>query len=145
MSDEEFLASFESAELPFSDWTHRAHLKVAYGYLTRHPFEEALDRMRKGVQAYNAAHGVETTPTTGYHETLTVAWLRLVRSALDQFGPAASADEFFDQQTQLAEKRAILLFYSRDLIMSEEARHGFVEADLAPLPGHRGATETGTN
>ena len=134
MNDDEHLRRFEDQSLPREVWHHRAHLKVAYLYLTRFPFEEALQKMRMGVKAYNAATGIVDTPTGGYHETMTQAWLQLVHTTLCQFGPAVSADAFFDAQTQLNEKRTLLLFYSRARIMSPEARVTFVLPDLAPLP-----------
>ena len=64
MEDAEFLSRFEGVRLPFEQWTHRAHVKVAYLYLRRHPFEEALDRMRLGIRAFNAVHRVEEGPTS---------------------------------------------------------------------------------
>ena len=134
MDDEEHLRRFEDHSLPHAQWTHRAHLKVAYLYLLRRPYPEALERMRTGIQAYNAAHGIQDTPTGGYHETLTQVWLQLVHTALRQFGPAESADAFFDAQTQLSDKRTPLLFYSRERLMSAEAKRMFMEPDLAPLP-----------
>ena len=131
MKDEEHLRRFEDHSLPKEQWTHRAHLKVAYLYLLQLTFAEALERLRKGIKAYNAA---QDTPTGGYHETMTQIWLRLVYTALRQFGPAESADAFFDAQTQLRDKHTPLLFYSRELIMSPEAKRSFVAPDLAPLP-----------
>jgi hypothetical protein len=35
LSDEEFLQQFETCTYPYAHWTHRAHLRVAYCYLTR--------------------------------------------------------------------------------------------------------------
>jgi len=134
MNDDEHLRRFEDQSLPREVWHHRAHLKVAYLYLTRFSFEEALRKMRAGVKAYNAANGIADTPTGGYHETMTQAWLQLVHTTLCQFGPADSADAFFDAQTQLNEKRVLRLFYSRDRIMSAEAKATFIAPDLAPLP-----------
>jgi hypothetical protein len=134
MNDDEHLRQFEDQSLPLDCWNHRAHLKVAYLYLTRFPFDEALGRMRAGVRAYNAAHNITDSPTSSYHETLTQAWLQLVYTTLRQFGPAASADAFFDAQSQLGQKRSVLLFYSRDRIMSAEAKASFIAPDLAPLP-----------
>src|SRR6187551_188784 len=90
--------------------------------------------MRAGVKAYNAANGIADTPTGGYHETITHAWLQLVHTTLCQFGPAVSADAFFDAQTQLSQERTLLLFYSRDRIMSPEAKSAFIAPDLAALP-----------
>jgi hypothetical protein len=134
MNDDEHLRQFEDQSLPLGCWNHRAHLKVAYLYLTRFPFDEALRRMRAGVRAYNTAHGITDSPASGYHETMTCAWLHLVHTTLRQFGPSASADAFFDAQTQLSQKRSLLLFYSRDLIMSAAAKVSFIAPDLAPLP-----------
>lgn len=134
MNDEEHLRRFENHSLPHAQWTHRAHLKVAYLYLLRLPYPEALERLRTGIKAYNAAHGIKDTPTGGYHETLTQVWLQLVHNALRQFGPADTADAFFDTQTQLSDKRTPLLFYSRERLMSAEAKRIFVTPDLASLP-----------
>lgn len=134
MNDDEHLQRFEDQSLPLEQWTHRAHLKVAYLYLRRFPFDEALMRLRAGIRAYNAAQGILDSPTGGYHETMTCAWLQLVHTTLCQFGPAETADAFFDAQSQLTQKRALLLFYSRDRIMSAEAKATFIAPDLAPLP-----------
>ena len=46
VTDEELLSAFEGLTLPLAQWTHRAHVRVAFTYLRRHPFEEALGRMR---------------------------------------------------------------------------------------------------
>lgn len=134
MNDEEHLRRFEDHSLPKELWNHRAHLKVAYLYLNRYSYDEALERLRTGIKAFNAAKGIQDTPTGGYHETMTQVWLRLVYTTLTQFGPAETADAFFEAQTQLASKRTPLLFYSRECIMSPEAKRSFVEPDLTPLP-----------
>lgn len=143
-ADDEHLRQFEDQSLPLDHWHHRAHLKVAYLYLTRFSVEEALSKLRSGIQAYNAAQGIADAPTGGYHETMTCAWFQLVHTTLCQFGPAASADAFFDAQTQLKDKRALLLFYSRDRIMSAEAKTTFIPPDLAPLPQPIHSAEPGT-
>jgi hypothetical protein len=137
VDDETFLRRFEDRTLPFDEWTHRAHVKVAYLYLRDHPFDEALTRIRAGIQAYNAANDVPEGPLTGYHETMTHAWLRLVAVVLDEYGPAADADAFFDDHPELARRQVLRFFYSRERFTTEAAKHGFVEPDLAPLPVSR--------
>ena len=134
MDDAEHLRCFEDHSLPKEQWNHRAHLKVAYLYLNRFSLSETLERLRSGIQAYNAAQGIQDMPTGGYHETMTQVWLQLVCTTLYQFGPAETADAFFEAQTQLCDKRTPLLFYSRDRLMSPEAKRSFVPPDLAPLP-----------
>jgi hypothetical protein len=134
MTDDELLRQFEDCTFPFDQWVHRAHLKVAYLYLVRHPFEIAVEKMRSGIRAYNLVHQVPDEPTRGFHETMTVAWLKILHATVELYGFADSADEFVDGQPQLWEKKNLRLFYSRELIMSPRAKQEFVEPDLTPLP-----------
>jgi hypothetical protein len=133
-NDDAFLAQFETKQLPFSDWHHRAHLKVAYLYLTRFDFDTACRKTRDGIRAYNAVNNVPNTPTSGYHETMTVAWLHVMAAMIAEYGQASSADEFLDSQPQLGQKKILRLFYSKARFMSAEAKERFMEPDLAPLP-----------
>jgi hypothetical protein len=134
LDDESFLRQFEAAVLPREEWHHREHIKVAYLYLLRYSLEEALGRMRTGIKTLNAAHGTPETPTRGYHETMTQVWLRLVHLVLREYGPARSANEFYEHHPELSQPKVLRLFYSRELITSAEARARFVAPDLAPLP-----------
>jgi len=128
------LAAFEARTIPLDAWNHRAHLTIAYLLLREHPLEEATNRMRRGVQAYNAAHNIEQTPTGGYHETLTVAWMRILHTTIAAYGPGESADDFLAQHPHLLSKVMLRLFYTRPRIMSSEARYGWLDPDLTPLP-----------
>ena len=134
MDDETFLRRFERYEFSVEEWHHREHVKVAYLFLLRWPSAEALDRMRTGLKALNAVQKVPETLERGYHETLTRGWLRLVYCALCEHGQSENADAFLDQHTQLLARRALLFFYSRDRLMSAEAKTRFLDPDLAPLP-----------
>ena len=75
---DEMVRLFESCELPGERWTHRAHLAVAATYLGRYPLSEATDRARDHIRRYNESRG----NTTGYHETITVVFMRLVAREL---------------------------------------------------------------
>jgi hypothetical protein len=137
MSDAEFLHRFETCTLPGDQWTHRAHVKVAFLYLRDQPYAAALDRIRRGIQAYNASRGVPESPTEGYNETTTCAFTQLVAATMQAYGavfPAADADSFCDSHPQLMEKHVLRLFYSPERRMHPDARSRFVEPDLAPLP-----------
>jgi hypothetical protein len=139
MDDDAFLKDFASCAIPHDRWRHRDHIKTAYLYLVRHPFDEALDRMRAGIQALNRAHKTPETLERGYHETITLAWFLLVAAALREHGAAENADTFCDRHPDLTDKNALRRFYSRDRIMSLEAKAAFVEPDLTPLPQLRNA------
>lgn len=137
MDDLEILRQFESCTLPFKLWTHRAHVKVAYLYLSRYPFDQALARMRKSIKAYNAANNRPEGPTMGYNETTTHAFLRLVDTTMRVHAaefPASTAGAFCDMHPQLMTRHVLRLFYSRERRQHPDAKTRFVEPDLAPLP-----------
>ena len=71
---EAVVRAFEECTLPKVRWTHREHLTVALWYLRHHPREEATSRIREGIRRFNLSHG----NTTGYHETITLAWVALI-------------------------------------------------------------------
>jgi len=130
MNDDEFLAAFEARTL--DEFHHRDHIKVTYLYLRRFPLNDALAKVRAGLQALAVAWGAPVDDVEkGYHETMTQAWVRLVQVTLSDCGEAESADAFCDGQPELMEKTRLELFYSRERLMTWEAKRGFVEPDLA--------------
>src|SRR5262245_40405820 len=136
MSDDEFVAAFEACTIPFpSEWTHRAHLRVAYHYLTRHPLEEAIARMRTGIRRFNAANRVSDASDRGYHDTLTQMWMLVLHGLLATAGPESGFDAFVETHPYLLQKTLGRLFYSRDRMMSDRAKREFVPPDRTPFPG----------
>ena len=128
------MAQFERTTLPSSDWTHRAHLRVAYRYLRQRPFAEALAEVRIRIRSYNAAHHVPTTPTRGYHETITVAFMRLLAAAMKDVPEDLDSEAFLASYPNLTNRNVLSEFYSESRLFSEEARASFVEPDRKPLP-----------
>jgi hypothetical protein len=127
---------FEDCTLPHGEWTHRAHLTVALWYATRHEPGEALDRVRAGLLRLNAAHGVPTTPTRGYHETITRFWMHTVARHVAREGRAGDwADRANRLVAMWGSRELPLRHYSQARLMSPEARAGWVEPDLEPLGG----------
>ena len=134
MGDREFLLAFEAQDLSKDDWTHRAHVRVAYLLLRRWGTCAAMSRMRRGILLLNRAHGVLNGPRSGYHETITVTWVALVRHFIAETGPVGSFDEFIRRNPWLLSTDALTRHYSRELLGSPEARAEYVEPDRASLP-----------
>lgn len=137
MTDDEHVKAFEELTLPFKRWTHRAHVKVAYVYLSRHSFDEALSRIRSGIQAYSLRDGVPESESSGSNETTTRAFLHLIAATMRAYvrtHPAGCADAFCNTHPQLMTRHALWLFYSPQRRMDPRAKTEFVEPDLAPLP-----------
>ena len=125
---------FEACALPRAEWTHHAHLTVGLWYLLRHDEAAATRLIREGIKRYNRAWGVETTPTGGYHETITLFYVRIISKFLAQAGRdctlAALANSLI---SECGARDLPLAYYSRERLMSWEARTRWVEPDLKAL------------
>jgi hypothetical protein len=130
----EVLRGFSDRTLPRERWTHAAHLTVALWHLLQYDWPEAVERVRDGIKAYNAAHGIRQTPTGGYHETLTLFWMRAVRAFLETGrNEGRSLVALANSLAASADSRLPLRHYSRARLFSAEARANWVEPDLLPL------------
>jgi len=130
------VARFEDGTLPKAEWTHQAHLAVALWYASRLPFDEALVAVRTGIQKVSAAHGVVTTPSGGYHETITRFYMLVICGYVTEEEGEAGADWAARTNRLLARYGARdlpLRHYTKDLLMSSGARFGWVEPDLRPI------------
>jgi hypothetical protein len=123
----ELVRLFESCELPGPRWTHRAHLAVAASYLRRYSLPEAIERARTHIRRYNESRGNRT----GYHETITVLFMRLVSSELA--GSQSDPGEFVNDLARRFGMNWLLGYYSKDRLWSDAARAGFLEPDVRPL------------
>src|SRR3954470_16972627 len=122
---------FDDCTLPREEWTHAAHLTVALWHLLEYDWAEAVASVRAGIQRYNAAHGIRTTPTGGYHETLTLFWLRRVRAFLEEGrNEARSLVSLANDLADSADRSLPLKHYTRERLFSTEARASWVEPDL---------------
>lgn len=130
MTDDELLTAFESCVLPKKQWSHQAHVRVGFVYVSRLGLDGAMTRMRSSLLAYNALHGGDGP---GYHETTTRAFLQLIHQAIQVRGPFADSDSFCHRSPELLDPRVLLCYYTWDRIMSRETKQGFVEPDIAPL------------
>jgi len=132
-TDREFRAAFEAGALAPADFSHRAHVRLAYVYLAGGDVDAALERMRAALVAYLAHHGI---PAAKYHETLTRAWILAVHHFMHRSPEASSADDFIDRNPLLLDTKIMLTHYSAGVLFSDSARAGFVEPDLDPIPHH---------
>lgn len=132
-SDQALLRDFESRALTDDEWTHEAHLRVAFIYLTRHGQDGALRRLRAGIRALNATHG----KTGAYHETITVAWARILGERLARPSIWYHSEAFLADHPELLgppSDAALSKHYSPARLATKRARDNFVEPDRAPLP-----------
>ncbi|XGV99988.1 MAG: hypothetical protein ACAF41_13770 [Leptolyngbya sp. BL-A-14] len=132
---EALVEAFEDCTLPRSQWTHAAHLTVALWYLVHYPPSTAIDRMREGIQRYNAAMNIRQTLNGGYHETITLFWLWIGQWYLAERRLSGLAPDALKPFLELCcDPKLPFRYYSHDRLMSWEARTAWVEPDLQALP-----------
>lgn len=131
---ESLVREFEACTLAGERWTHEAHLTVALWYLTRHTDAEATEIIRAAIQRYNLSRGVEMTKDGGYHETITLFYIRAIRRYLNGAGEARTFAELLEGLiATCGAKNFPFEYYSRERLLSWEARTGWLEPDLKPL------------
>ena len=123
--------------LPRAEWTHEAHLAACLWSVRERP-EIDLDAALPGIiRGYNEAVGGVNDDTQGYHDTITRTYLAGVRTHLE--GRPAEEPLVDSVNALLASPVGSrdwpLRFFSHTRLFSVEARRGWVEPDLAPLPG----------
>ena len=126
--------AFQECSLPRSQWTHEAHLTVALWYLFYDAEQEAINAVRNGIKRYNSVQGIETTKDGGYHETLTLFWVQTVRRYLaDESRNRSMVNLANGLIAKYADRTLPFTYYTRDRLMSSEARINWVEPDLRSL------------
>jgi hypothetical protein len=122
-------------DLPREEWTHEAHLAATTYLLLRHP-EIDLDKELPGlIRRYNESVGGVNSDTEGYHDTITNVFLHGVRLFLDGADVREPLHELVNELllSPMGRRDWPLRFYSRERLMSVEARRTFVPPDLAAL------------
>ncbi|MGB4773962.1 MAG: hypothetical protein WBP45_02205 [Daejeonella sp.] len=130
------ITEFTNQILPIERWTHEAHLIVALWFLNRYTMEEAACYLRSGIISYNTHVGTENSPVKGYHETMTLFWIKVIDNYL-KINKAenllTTCNNFLN--SPFSSRDYPLKFYSRELIFSTKARAFWTEPDLEKLPG----------
>jgi hypothetical protein len=121
--------------LPKGEWTHEAHLGACAWLILERP-DIALERDLPGlIRRYNESTGGVNDATQGYHETITQVSISGVRAALTRSGEGSLAMRVnFLLREPEGRRDWPLHFYSPGLLFSKEARLGWMEPDLAPVP-----------
>jgi hypothetical protein len=121
---------------PYAEWTHSAHFAAALWLLRQRHVLLARGGMEPIIRRYNDAVGVPNTATRGYHATITEASLRGAAHALAAAGPDAPLAPVLAAllASPLGQSRWPLAHWSEPRLMSVEARRGWLDPDLAPLP-----------
>ncbi|MEO6581187.1 MAG: hypothetical protein ABIN68_00050 [Sphingomicrobium sp.] len=125
-----------ASTLPRPEWTHEAHLATTTYLLTRRP-DIDIDKALPGlIRAYNESVGGVNNDSEGYHETITRVFLHGVRLFLAEADPKEPLHDLVNELllSPMGRRDWPLRFYSRERLLSVEARRAFIAPDIAALP-----------
>jgi len=125
LDDDEFLDAFHSCRLKSSELRNADHFRLAWLHLHREPLESALASVCSGIQAFAAHHGASTK----YHETITIAWVRLLATHHE-----ATFEEFLTAHESRLNLDLLHRFWTPELLAGEDAKSRWVAPDIRDLP-----------
>ena len=136
-SDQEIEAlvqSFLQRTLDKSRWTHAAHLSTALWHLKQYDIHEATCRMKSGIISFNLSVGGENSGTGGYHETMTLFWMDILHIFVNDNAGLSLKDTCNKLlNSSLGNKNLPFSFYTKEIILSPQARARAVAPDLLEL------------
>ncbi len=120
---EELVKAFDAKTLPKNEWTHFAHLTVAIWYIKNFDINDATCKLKSGIISYNLSIGGENNGNAGYHETLTIFWIDVVKLFFDKYSemPLVELCNCF-LNSKAADKAFPFEFYHKETLLTSSAR-----------------------
>ena len=130
LSDSDFEKKFISCELIPSDFTHEAHLRLAWININRYGIKQAEKNIQSGLQNFVEFVGAKDK----YNLTLTLAAIK----AVCHFMLKSKSDNFKDFITEFPRlknnfKDLMACHYGFDIYNSDKAKSEYLEPDLVPF------------
>lgn len=121
------LEQFESCTLPNGSFRHRDHVRLAFIYLGKYAGLEALSRFSGALVRFAAAKGKPSL----YNETITWAYLLIIRERIARAGRPQTWEEFAAQNEDLLTWQDTVLkrYYREETLASDLAKKVFLFPD----------------
>ncbi|KAF6744944.1 ADP-ribosylation factor [Ephemerocybe angulata] len=148
-SPEELIEQFNAYSLP--SWDHYTHIRLAFVILAAHGRQKGKDLLFIGLASYIERNAQKQTNARGFHFTMTYFWIQIVHFAIqhlpEPIRPAIGADSYPTSEDFF---RFLLVnphvvdgglwseYYTKEMIMSAEAKAEMVLPDKKPLPSMAG-------
>ncbi len=118
------------------EWTHDAHIGATAYLLLKRPDIDLDAELPTFIRRFNESVGGVNSDSEGFHETINRAYLHGIRFFLGEADLSEPLHELVNELllSPMGRRDWPSRFWSKDRLMSVEARRQFVEPDLAALP-----------
>lgn len=122
MTNDTLRRRFEDLTLSPDEFTHEAHVRVAWSYLVELPLLDALRTFSANLQRFARSLGAEGK----YHATITWAYLFAISERIESGGERNSFERFAAGNPDLLARDFLSRFYPPEVLASEAARARFL-------------------
>jgi hypothetical protein len=122
-ANQSLIAAFEQGIAPGA-FHHADHVRVAFAYVSELPILDAIARFSAALKRFAQAKGKPNL----YHETITWAYLLMIRERIARAGRTQSWEEFAESNPDLLQWKGGILttLYHRESLDSDLARQIFI-------------------
>jgi hypothetical protein len=119
-----------------AEWTHEAHLAATTHLILRRADVDLDNELPAIIRRFNESAGGVNSDFEGYHETITRVFLHGVRLFLSEANHEEPLHELVNELllSPMGRREWPLRFYSKERLLSVEARRNFIPPDLAAVP-----------
>jgi hypothetical protein len=127
MTGDELIKQFEDGTTPADTFHHADHVRLAFEYACRYTVLESLEKFSAALKRFAAVQGKAQL----YHETITWAYLLLIRERMARARRAQTWEEFAERNPDLLiwKGRVLTTLYRPETLDSDLARHIFILPD----------------
>lgn len=129
-TDQQFEERFSTCRFPGNDFTHEAHIRLAWIHLHRYGIQKAIEHVTHQIKAFSESLEV----SENYHHTVTTAAVYAVAHFYTR-SESSTFETFIEEFPQLKTNFRALLssHYSYDVVKSDQAKKEYQEPDLVPF------------
>jgi hypothetical protein len=130
LSDDDLKDQFENCSLKPELFTHEAHLRLGWIYITKYGLEKAEEKLKTYIPQFDKAFG----DGTKFNLTLTMASAKVLYHFIQKKDLNSFTDfirEFPRLKTNF--KDVLYYHYSNAIFGNEKAKHTYIEPDLLPF------------
>lgn len=130
LTDPEFEKQFKQTTLPSEDFTHEAHLRLAWIYLTKYGLQKATEKLCEEIRQFDQTHG----DGTKFNQTVTVASAHTINHFIKR-SHAEDFSVFIGEFPRLLThfKEIVQSHYSFDIFTDPECKTIYRLPDLQPF------------
>lgn len=130
ISDAEFENKFSTSSFRPLWFTHEAHLRLAWIYITKYGSEIAFEKYSTQLQEFAKKYNADGK----YNATVTFASIQIMNHFINE-SDAYDFQDFMNEFPQLKTnfKQVIQKHYSGDVFTSKEAKQNILQPDLVPF------------